>query len=206
MDADDALNAEIEELRSEIARVMEGISEEAIRRREEAALQRLTRNIAEILPRLDAEYPHDPVRLLTDDLTIKVQRGARGDYLWEIGSGANWLSYHVAVTLGLQRLFLQMQHTAVPGLLVYDQPSQVYFPRKLSSVIEMDDLPELSDEDARAVRSVFALLGEYVERAKGRLQVIVLDHAGAEIWGELPGVTLSEEWRGEHKLVPEAWL
>ena len=49
---------------------------------------------------------------------------------WEIGSGANWLAYHIAMTLALQKFFLGEPHHSVPGLLVYDQPSQVYFPKR----------------------------------------------------------------------------
>jgi hypothetical protein len=56
----------------------------------------------------------------------------RDDFLWEIGSGSNWVSYHVAVTLGLQEYFLRLKDCPVPNFLIYDQPSQVYFPRRLA--------------------------------------------------------------------------
>ena len=59
-------------------------------------------------------------------------------------------------------------------------------------------------EDIQAVRRIFEALGEQVVAAKGVLQVIVLDHADQEVWGDLPGVTLVEEWRGK-KLVPLDW-
>jgi len=36
--------------------------------------------------------------------------------------------------------------------------------------------------------------------------VIILDHAGADVWGEIEGVTLAQEWRNENKLVPIEWL
>jgi hypothetical protein len=69
------------------------------------------------------------------------------------------------------------------------------------------DLPGRSrDEDVAAVRKVFEALGNEIVKAKGRLQVIVLDHAGDDVWGEIPGVTLACEWRGTEKLVPVAWL
>jgi hypothetical protein len=42
--------------------------------------------------------------------------------------------------------------------------------------------------------------------AKGRLQAIVLDHAGPDVWGEIEGVTLTEEWPGGVALVPPEWL
>jgi hypothetical protein len=55
-----------------------------------------------------------------------------------------------------------------------------------------------------AVRKVFELLSEEVLLAKGRLQVIVLDHADDDVWGNLPGVQLIEEWRVK-ALVPREW-
>jgi hypothetical protein len=82
----------------------------------------------------------------------------------------------------------------VPGMLIYDQPSQVYFPRGFDVV------------DIAAVWKVFAAMGREIVRAKGQLQAIVLDHAGADVWGELEGVTLVHEWRGTQKLVPPEWL
>ena len=41
---------------------------------------------------------------------------------------------------------------------------------------------------------------------RGPLQAIVLDHAGTDVWGEIEGVSLAEEWRGDVKLVPLEWL
>jgi hypothetical protein len=101
---------------------------------------------------------------------------------------------------------LDVNH-AVPGFLVFDQPSQVYFPKRPSKNDDGDDpsKSEWRDEDIAAVRKVFAVLGEEVHSAGGRLQVIVLDHADEAVWGGLNEVVLTEEWRGD-KLVPESWL
>lgn len=55
----------------------------------------------------------------------------REDFLWEMGSGSNWLAYDVAMSLALQQFFLSLTNSPVPGLLIYDQPSQVYFPKTL---------------------------------------------------------------------------
>ena len=131
----------------------------------------------------------------------------REDYLWEIGSGANWLSYHVAVTLGLQEFFVDQKHSPVPRFLVYDQPSQVYFPRKLASTRnKSDDDPTLLDEDVAAVQKVFTTLANAIAATKGKLQIIVLDHAGNNVWGDIANVSLVEEWRSIKKLVPLSWL
>ena len=59
--------------------------------------------------------------------------------------------------------------------------------------------------DVVAVRKVFSLSGEKVRAAEGRLKVIVLDHAADDVWGSLPDVQLTAEWRGS-ALVPSEWL
>lgn len=181
-------------------------SEGAVGRKMANALLQVEKYAGDIVPKLDAEWPDAPIKISVPDLTIKVVQKDREDYLWEIGSGANWLAYHMAVTLALQRFFLTEVNHSVPGLLVYDQPSQVYFP----SGFEVTDVEQLTgrtrDQDIAAVRKVFEVLGAEIVRAKGRLQVIVLDHAGNDVWGEIPGVALAQAWRGDQKLVPPEWL
>jgi prefoldin subunit 5 len=198
------LRDEIAKLRAEIEQLQRIISEADIRRKLTNALSRIENSTSQLVPRLDAEWPDAPVRLIIEDLTVKVIRGSRDDYLWEIGSGANWLAYHVALTLALQRFFLAEPNHFVPGLLIYDQPSQVYFPKRAAHEDDADGVA-LRDQDIVAVRKVFALLGEEVQAAGGRLQIIVLDHADEGVWGGLTGIGLTEEWRGS-ALVPSEWL
>lgn len=203
-DQSSTLRDDIAALQGEIAALQRVISEAEIRRKLRNALDRIENATSQFAPLLDAEWPDAPVHLIIDDLTVKVIRGSRDDYLWEIGSGANWLAYHVAVTLALQRFFLAEPHHPVPGVLVYDQPSQVYFPKRLVS----DGATEATawrDQDVIAVRKVFALLGAETRAAKGRLQIIVLDHAGEDVWSGLDGVEITEEWRGR-ALVPSEWF
>lgn len=197
------LRTEIATLRKQIGDLQKIISEAEIHRKLNNALARVESMTSQMVPQLDAEWPDAPVRLIIDDLTVKVIRGSRDDYLWEIGSGANWLAYHVSLTLALQKFFLTEPQHLVPSFLVYDQPSQVYFPKRNAS----DDTSDgyiLRDQDVLAVRKVFALLGREAETAGGRLQIIVLDHADDGVWGDIPGVTLTEEWRGQ-ALVPAEW-
>lgn len=198
------LRQEINELKKQIADLQKLVAEAEISRKLRNAIDSIETATGRFIPKLDAEWPEAPVRLMINDLTVKVVRGTRDDYLWEIGSGANWLAYHVALTLALQTFFLDLPHHPVPGLLVYDQPSQVYFPRRAAG----DESPESvawRDQDVVAVRKVFRLLGEQVQAAKGRLQIIVLDHADEEVWGGLEGVILTEAWF-DRALVPLEWL
>jgi hypothetical protein len=198
------LRQQIDALKAQIVELQRRVSEGEIQRKLRNAIDSIEATTGRLIPQLDAEWPEAPVRLMIQDLTVKVIRGTRDDYLWEIGSGANWLAYHVALTLALQIFFLSLPHHPVPGLLIYDQPSQVYFPRRIAGDQEADPVT-WRDQDVEAVRKVFALLGEQVAAANGRLQVIVLDHADEDVWGDLDSVVLAEQWR-DHALVPLSWL
>ena len=202
---DESLQQEIATRRRRIEELRQGVSEREIQRRLDNALRSIEAHAASIIPKLDAEWPEAPIRVLVNELTLQVIQGNREDYLWEIGSGANWLAYHVALTLALQDYFLAQPHHPVPALLVYDQPSQAYFPQRSVRGNETDE-PSWADEDVVAVRKVFRAIADEVRRSNGRLQVIVLDHAGVDVWGEVETVSLVENWRDGRKLVPDGWL
>ena len=202
------LSEEVDELRRREVQLNKIISKEGLHARRKRALDKISLLAGRLLPSLDVERPNDPIELSITDLTIKVKGERREDYLWEIGSGANWLSYHVAVSLALQQFFLESAPSPVPSLLVFDQPSQVYFPRRLATskpgTAEAD--PALRDEDIEAVRKVFATIAASVKQTSGALQTLVLDHAGPDVWGDIAGVHLVEEWRFGNKLIPDEWI
>jgi len=202
---DAKLPDDIGRIRSLLAELRKIYSEGQVRQKQAAALKIIENYASMIIPNLDAEWPNSPIELSVEDLTVRVVHVDRTDYLWEIGSGANWLAYHVAVMLALHRFFLNDVGHPVPALLVFDQPSQVYFPRGFDAQ-HVSERGRTRDEDIVAIRSVFEALGAEVVRANGRLQIIVLDHAGPDVWGEIEGVTLAQEWRGDDKLVPLAWI
>ncbi|TIT59942.1 MAG: DUF3732 domain-containing protein, partial [Mesorhizobium sp.] len=109
------LRQELTSLQADIATLQKTISEADIQRKLFNALNQVSHHANRLIPQLDAEWPEAPIRLLIEDLTVKVTRGTREDYLWEIGSGANWLAYHVALMLALQHYFLAEPHHPVPG-------------------------------------------------------------------------------------------
>ncbi len=204
-DKSSTLSEEIAALKAQVETLAKLVSEHEIGRKLENAINTVQEISGRLIPKLDGEWPDAPIRLLIQDLTVKVIRGTRDDYLWEIGSGANWLAYHVALTLALQGFFLRLQHHPVPGLLIYDQPSQVYFPaRRTENSTAVEPESEWRNEDVAAVRKVFTLLDHVISRTKGRMQIVVLDHADEEVWGGLAHVHLVEVWRGKG-LVPSAW-
>ncbi|WP_325177365.1 DUF3732 domain-containing protein [Pantoea sp. 1B4] len=200
----------VEEVRmlKESVQTLEGeLREQDIEARKHKALRIINTNAGKLLPYLDVENPHDPISLEVDDLTIKVLGAERDDYLSEIGSGSNWLSYHLAVLLSLHQFFLGQRSSPVPGFLVLDQPSQVYFPKPtVHQDIILDEEPKVRDEDVEAVRKAFEVMGNVVLQENGNLQLIVLDHASSVVWGEIAGVVGLPEWRDGTKLVPMEWF
>lgn len=204
-DTSSELSQEISKLKAEVERLTKLVSEHEIGRKLENALTTIQNISSRLIPKLDGEWPDAPIRLVIQDLTVRVIRETRDDFLWEIGSGANWLAYHIALSLALQGYFLRLPQHPVPALLIYDQPSQVYFPARRAGKVTDEVLdPTWESEDIVAVRKVFTLFDEIIEKTNGRLQIIVLDHASEEVWGGLKNVHLVDEWRGKG-LVPEAW-
>jgi predicted nucleic acid-binding Zn-ribbon protein len=189
-----ALRSEVESLR------------EAVEALERLVSDAVNLNAGRLIPLLDAERPNDPIQLMESELTVRVRGEGRDDFLWEIGSGSNWLSYHVAVTLGLQEYFLRLSDCPVPNFLVYDQPSQVYFPRRLvQREGEQQEEPNWQDQDVEAVRRVINGMASAIAHTKNKLQIIVLDHASEDVWGGLPLIHLVEDWRNGRALIPAEW-
>ena len=116
---DSELSYEISELRQRVNLLETEISQAGVEAKTNRALDAIRSNAEKLLPFLDLERPNDPISLSIADLTIRVGGAERYDYLWEIGSGSNWLSYHLAVTLGLQQFFLNLRDSPVPSFIVY---------------------------------------------------------------------------------------
>ncbi|MGG6298474.1 DUF3732 domain-containing protein [Pantoea allii] len=205
--SDSELVEEVNNLKEIVQNFEKELREKDIELRKNQALRIINAKAGNILQGLDVEDPNAPISLEINDLTIKVLGDERDDYLSEIGSGSNWLSYHLAVLLSLHQFYLSQKNNPVPSFLILDQPSQVYFPKstQLQNVANEDE-PKLRDEDVEAVRRAFETMGNVVIKEKGKLQLIVLDHAPSEVWGGIDGVVGLPEWRDGIKLVPMEWL
>jgi hypothetical protein len=159
------------------------------------------------LKNLDVEIKYREIapRFSIRDLSVSVQSSdGNWHFLAEVGSASNWVSFHIALMCSLQEYFLRQQHSYVPNFVIFDQPSQVYFP-KVRRDSDSEVRRDYEDEDVGAVRSIFSALSSSVSDSKGKWQVIVLDHADDGIYGEIDGVHEVDNWRGGRKLIPEDW-
>lgn len=160
VNSDSILVNEVSNLRAQILVLQGGVDPSAIQERIKGALESVSGYSARWLPDLDIEEPISNISLDIKNLTLKVNYNGRQSFLWEVGSGSNWLSCHLAIMIGLHRFFRMANHNPVPGILIIDQPSQVYFPKVLvrrTSDMENAD-PKFTDEDIQAVRKTFSFL------------------------------------------------
>jgi len=207
---DEGLADEVEIIKRDIASMRSQVSEREISRRLENALNTISLGMSEVLPYLDVEdiYKKSNCRLNIKDLSLRIVTKQGDEFnLWEIGSAANWLSFHLAFNISLQAYINDQDNSPVPGVLIIDQPSQVYFPKKLAGYMadeETDDQP--MDEDVVAVKKIFSTLAAKVQEQKGGWQAIVLDHASDTVWGDIKNINPVEEWREGKKLIPADWL
>jgi Protein of unknown function (DUF3732) len=113
----------------------------------------------------------------------------------------------VAVALGLQQFFISLRSSPVPTFVVFDQPSQVYFPKRLADRGDrIPDEPPWQDQDVEAVRKIMKGMAAAIALTKNRLQIIVLDHASDSVWGSVPLIQSVEDWRDGRALIPLDWI
>ena len=166
-----------------------------------ASLKTIGVEMRTTLDKLDSDTPSGVVFFDPDELSLAFgEKSEDRKYLWDLGSASNWLSCHIATILGFQSAFLRRIDNPVPSFAVFDQPSQVYFPHNWTK----SDFSS-GGTDEKAVKQVFDVLSRFVKDHPS-FQIIVTEHAGKEIWGEMECVYEAADWSGEEdKLVPPQW-
>ncbi len=158
---------------------------------------------------LKLEYPEYRYRLDIKKLTVVVDRPDRPITMDRIGSGHNWLGSHLITLLALHRFFVE-QNRPVPGFVILDQPSQVYFPNKDAykalegKANELNDLDE-NDADLEAIFRIFNLFFDVVEKLFPGLQIIITEHANISN-EKFQSALVEEPWTGGRALIPETWF
>ena len=108
-----------------------------------------------------ALYPQRNVYLNTRDLSAGILTAQRRISMRDIGSDENYLSLHVAVSLGLQRYF-KIHERPVPGFVIFDQLSRPFYPPdKMPNVVTTN-----SDAERGELRKYFDAIFKEVEIQK----------------------------------------
>lgn len=194
-----SIEQQAETLRTQCSALENELSDERVRERIESVTSILGQRMTQWALKLDLEHSKFPLRLDLKKLTIIADTVDGPVPMDRMGSGENWVGYHLIAHLALHQWFVQRERP-VPRFLFLDQPSQVYFPPEK----DIDgSMALVSENDRLAVSRMFQLVIEAVEQVAPNLQVIITEHADInETWYQQ---AIVERWRGGLKLVPDDW-
>ena len=139
----------------------------------------LAENMNRLSQTLDFEDEYRPINLnfglMDESFDIYQHQNSREKiHLYEMGSGANWVSCHIALFLSFLRYFAGQDNSPMPLIMFFDQPSQVYFPQG------DEKNSEVAQTDIVAVNKMYkTIFDEVTSIAKdtGVLpQMIIVDH------------------------------
>lgn len=193
------LEKQAERLREQCATLNDELSDDRVKDRIDSITSILGQRMTEWGRDLELEHSKFPLRLDLKKLTIVADTADGPVPMGRMGSGENWVGYHLIGHLALHEWFTN-RNRPVPRFLFLDQPSQVYFPAEKDVEGSMDRLKE---NDRHLVLRMFRFVFDVVEAIAPGFQVVITEHADInEDWFQKAVV---ERWRGGLKLVPEGW-
>lgn len=148
---------------------------------------------------LDVEYENALIRFDLPKLTLIADLDDKSIPLSQMGSGANWVSYHLLIHFALHQHFIQTNRP-IPHFLIIDQPTQVYFPPEKD--INNDGIIQ-ENSDEIAVKKMFDFIINRTNSLNSNFQVIITDHAYLNEDNFKNHVR--EVWRNGEKLIPKEW-
>jgi len=195
-----ALEEKVAGLRAECAAIESELSDGNVQDRIDSITSILARPLTKWAKHLQLEWT--PLRLDVKKLTVVADTPDGAVPMQRMGSGANWVGYHLVAHLVLHQWFAQRKRP-VPRFLFLDQPSQTYFP---SESYPDDAVVPASEDDrvavARMLRLVFKVVATAASKGQPGMQVIITEHADIdEPWFQ---DAVAARWRGK-KLVPDDW-
>jgi hypothetical protein len=194
-----AIEEQRHRLREQCSALEDELSDERIMERIDSITSILGRRMTDWARDLELEHSKFPLRLDLKKLTIVADTADGPVPMDRMGSGENWVGYHLIGHLALHEWFTERSRP-VPRFLFLDQPSQVYFPAEK----DIDGSMDLVEEDDRqAVSRMFRFVFSVIEKLSPNFQVVITEHADInEDWYQDAVV---ERWRGGLKLIPDDW-
>ncbi len=192
----------VEGLEEQAAQLTEELDPEALRSAMDSLLNIVGRGMTARAQSLPLEHSEHGVRIDPYRLTVVADTLQGPAYMdaGAIGSGMSWVGYHLTAYLALQDYFIGANRP-VPRFIVFDQPSQAFFPRDQTSG---GDIAELSDTDRDNTRKLYRMMFDAVAQLDGQLQIIAFDHADfADEWFQ---DSIIETWRDGTALIPQSWF
>jgi len=147
------------------------------------------------------EHSGFPIIFDLSKLTVGIRKENEVIYLQNIGSGENWLTYHLIVNLALHDLFIKYSRP-VPQFLILDQPSQIYYP---SEGIDKNkgSIKKIRKTDKEAINRLYHFIFSVVKQLQPNLQLIITEHAILDTTEYQDSIV--ENWYFDGPLIPESW-
>lgn len=198
----DSSDSEIDNIKEAIASLEEKVSSFDLRTKKAKAQTFLSENMNRLATNLDFEDEYRPINLnfgLMDDTfdLYQYQNNKEKIYLFEMGSGANWVSCHIALFLSFLRYFTSQKNSCMPLFMFFDQPSQVYFPQG----------ENIDDADLLAVSQLYKTIFDEIKSiAKDEgitPQILIVDHVdgkGLDVEKEFTSY-IRKNWRNGSALI-----
>ena len=197
---DKSIDDKINTLKQDSARLSDMIDKETKEEKLFSIINKINLHMSNWVNDLDVEYENALIRFDLAKLTLIADTVNKSIPLSQLGSGANWVSYHLLIHFGLHEHFIQLNRP-VPRFLMIDQPTQVYFPPE-KDIQNNGQIQESSDEIA--VKKMFDFIINKTDSFDSKFQVIITDHAYLN--DEKFKACVREIWRNGDKLIPQSWL
>jgi len=200
------LGKAVKNAQNEVQRVERLIGDDETEDIQASMLNRIGQQMTEWARRLKMEHSKWPFRFDMRNLTVVADRPGRSIPMRRMGGGENHLGCHLVALFALHKHFIE-ENRPIPGFLILDQPTQVYFP----SIQQYKKLPGTPDEtlksdaDLEAVRRMVDFLFDVCKELSLNLQILLLEHAN------LPDESyqralVEEPWTEGRALIPTDWL
>lgn len=202
------VDEDIAYLESKIDHLQKKINEFNIDGQKEEAQTFINDNMNRLSKTLDFEEEYRPINLkfgLIDETFDIYQHQNKHEniYLYEMGSGANWVSCHIALFLSFLRYFATQKKSPMLLTMFFDQPSQVYFPQGTIN----ENNKEVSQTDLKAVNDMYKTIFDEINnigKETGVLpQILIVDHVDGndlEIKDEFLSY-VRKDWRNGEALI-----
>lgn len=196
------VDQDITELQDEILRLESEIDGFDLDTEMKKAQAFISANMNKLALSLDFEDEYKPIDLnfgLTDETfdMYHHQNHREKIFLYEMGSGANWVSCHITLFLSLLRYFCKNPKSPMLSIMFFDQPSQVYFPnpkvKTSSDIIAVQNMYKTIFDEINSIGKDYGVLP----------QIIIVDHvSGSELVNQDEFLSyIRKDWRDGNHLI-----
>lgn len=133
--------------------------------------------------------------------------------LSKIGSGSNYVEYHIAMAL-LIHLYIQnkVKNKCTFDFVIFDQPSEAYFPTEREDLKAINKTEKDLINDTTSLKALYQTISDIRKNHCPTLQVILFEHADDKYWRGYDNRLFDKDikiinWKGsDEKLIPKEWI